>query len=127
MNNSLTAEGNDRPDQVGNPNLGGGRSRGQEVQEYFNTSAFVPNAIGAFGNVGRNSLTSPGFAGVDFGIFRFFPITERVKFQFRAEFFDLFNRPNFGAPVNYLASPGFGQIQSANSNRQIQFALKLLF
>ena len=127
MNNSLNAEGNDRPDQVGNPNLGGGRSRGQEIQEYFNPNAYAPNAIGAFGNVGRNSLIAPGSADVDFGIFRFFPIVERVKLQFRAEFFDLFNRPNFSAPVNTLASPGFGQIQSANTNRQIQFALKLLF
>jgi hypothetical protein len=126
-NNSLTSEGEDRPNLVGNPNLPGGRSRGQEVQEYFNTTAFVPNAIGQFGNTGRNILIGPGYADVDFGLFKNIPVTERLSLQFRTEAFNLFNRPNFDAPVSTLSSPGFGQIQTAEPAREFQFALKLIF
>jgi len=126
-NNSLSSEGHDRPDLVGNPNLSGGRSRGQEIQEFFNTSAFVPNAIGQFGNSGRNILSAPGYADVDFGLFKVIPIVERVRLQFRAEAFNLFNRPNFNAPVSSLNSPAFGKIQTAGDAREFQFALKVIF
>lgn len=126
-NNSLSSEGHDRPDLVGNPNLSGGRSRGQEIQEFFNTSAFVPNAIGQFGNSGRNILSGPGYADVDFGLFKVISIVERVRLQFRAEAFNLFNRPNFSAPVSSLNSPAFGKIQTAGDARELQFALKVIF
>lgn len=126
-NNSLTSEGKDRPNLVGDPNLPGGRSTGAEVQEYFNTSAFVPNGIGQFGNFGRNALIGPGLADVDLGIFKIFPVTERFRLQFRAESFNLFNHPNFNAPVSSLKSPAFGKIQSASDAREFQLALKLIF
>lgn len=126
-NNSLTSEGHDRPNLVGNPDLPGGRSTGQEIQEYFNTTAFVPNAIGQFGNFGRNVLIGPGLADVDFGLFKEIPIVERLRLQFRIEAFNLFNRPNFNAPVSSLNSPAFGKIQTAGNAREFQFALKLMF
>ncbi len=126
-NNSLTAVGNDRPNLVGNARLPGGRSRPATVKEFFNTSAFVPNAIGQFGDVGRNMLTGPGYADVDFGMFKNIPLGEARSLQFRSEFFNLFNRPNFGQPVSSLSSPAFGQIQSTNNARQIQFGMKAIF
>jgi hypothetical protein len=52
---------------------------------------------------------------------------ERATVQFRAEFFDLFNRPNFGNPVGTQSASNFGTIASAGSPRIIQFALKLSF
>ena len=57
-----------------------------------------------------------------------FPITERANLEFRAEFFNLFNTPQFGRPNGTFGNVQFGVIGSqANSPRQIQFGLKLLF
>lgn len=87
-----------------------------------------------FGNVARNSLVGPGFQNVDFSVLKTTKITERFSTQFRTEFFDLLNHPNFGQPGQTAGSATFGQISStrfptgdSGSSRQIQFAIKLLF
>jgi hypothetical protein len=103
--------------------------------EYFNPLAFVNPAAGTFGNLGRDTLNGPGLAELDFSVLKVTPITEKIKLQFRAEFFNVFNRPNFGIPnpVVYSAagttpSPTAGVITStATNSRQIQFGLKLLW
>jgi hypothetical protein len=97
------------------------------VQEYFNVAAFVPNAIGTFGNSGKNILRGPRFFDTDLGLLKDFAISERWKLQFRAEFFNAFNNVNFMQPQNYLGSSSTGQITSANNPRILQFALKLNF
>ncbi len=128
---SLSGIGNDYADQVGNPARPAGVSK---IKEYFNTAAFVPAAIGTFGNVGRNNLRGPGYADVDTSIFKNMFTGERVSAQFQAEAFNTFNRVNFGnpanantAPVATVSSGTYGQITSANSPRVFQFGLKLLF
>jgi hypothetical protein len=63
----------------------------------------------------------------DFGIFKRFPITERIGVQFRAEFFNIFNRANFNNPGASVTAAGFGSILSAADPRIGQLALKLLF
>lgn len=70
----------------------------------------------------------------DFSITKDTKITERFDLQFRSEFFDVFNHPNFGDPVLNTASASFGEILSTRfptgdfgSSRQIQFSLKLMF
>ena len=125
--NSLTAVGADRPDVIGDPKLPTDRSRGDQVAEYFETTAFLANQPGRFGNVGRNSLIGPGLANIDLGVFKRFRINERHAFQFRAEFFNLFNRPNFGQPNTTLTASAFGRILTAAPARQIQLALKYSF
>ena len=102
--------------------------------QWFNPSAFVAPAAGTYGNMGRDALTGPGMATLDFSVLKSTPLTDRTKLQFRAEFFNLFNRANFGIPntVVYTAantpSPTAGVITStATTSRQIQFGLKLLF
>ena len=125
--NSLTAVGADRPDVIGDPKLPTDRSRGDQVAEYFETTAFRANQPGRFGNVGRNSLIGPGLANIDLGVFKRFRINERHAFQFRAEFFNLFNRPNFGQPNTTLTAAAFGRILTAAPARQIQLALKYSF
>jgi len=97
------------------------------VQEFFNVSAFVPNAIGTFGNSGKNVLRGPRFFDTDMGLLKNFRIVERATLQFRAEFFNAFNNVNFGQPQNYLGSSATGQITSAGNPRILQFALKLSF
>ena len=129
--NSFSGVGADRADFIGTSfsqaKLDTGRSHGQLIQEYFNTAVFVPNAIGTFGNSGKNNLRGPGFFDMDFGLLKDTKITEHTTLQFRAEFFNLFNNVNFMQPDGNLASSSFGQITSAGDPRILQFALKVLF
>ena len=99
------------------------------------------------GNLGRNVLNGFGATEVDLTLRRQFKLYERLSLQARADFFNLFNHPNFGPPVNYMTSPLFGQAtqmlgasfgaggQTGGLNplyqiggpRSAQLALKLLF
>jgi hypothetical protein len=121
---SLSGTGNDYADRVGNPARPAGANK---IKEYFNTDAFVPAAIGTFGDIGRNSLRGPGYADVDASIFKDLLQAERVHAQFRAEAFNTFNRVNFANPVSTVSSGTYGEITSAGSPRVFQFGLKLLF
>ena len=126
---SLIPGGNSNPVHPGNPDA------------YVDASQFVLAPIGMFGNLGRNTLTSPGLADFDGSLFKYFNISEEHKLQFRAEFFNLFNRANFGAPVggggpnnaslvNADGTPNanFGQISYTRTPaRQIQIALRYIF
>ena len=94
-----------------------------------------------FGSLGRNVVIGPGFNNVDFSVIKNTNLTEAVRVQFRAEFFDLFNHANLGQPgpgvagrTAQVGSASFGVITNtrfptgdSGSSRQIQFALKLLF
>jgi hypothetical protein len=113
---------NDRPNLAGNPDLSN-----PTTSQWFNTAAFAFPAPGTFGNAGRNILEGPGFQSVNASLVKNTNFTERVKLQFRAEAFNLFNHPNFNLPDNFLGSPTFGRITSARDPRHIQFGLKLLF
>ncbi|MDP9162045.1 MAG: TonB-dependent receptor, partial [Acidobacteriota bacterium] len=126
--NSLSGVGSDRADYVGGAaSLDPNRSHGALIQQAFNVSAFVPNAIGTFGNSGKNILRGPRFFDTDLGLLKNFSVIERVSMQFRAEFFNAFNNVNFSNPQNYLGSSSAGQITSAGSPRVIQLALKMMF
>ncbi|AFL87586.1 hypothetical protein Terro_1277 [Terriglobus roseus DSM 18391] len=87
-----------------------------------------------FGNLSRNSLVGPGFSDVDFSIEKNTTIVEGVKFQVRADAFDIFNHPNFGNPVTSANSASFGLITStrfptgdSGSSRQLQIIGKIIF
>ncbi len=103
--------------------------------QYFNPAAFVNPAPGTYGNAGRNVLTGPGLAELDFSVLKTTPLTEKTKLQFRAEFFNVLNRANFGTPnavvftsASAIPSPTAGVITStATTSRQIQFGLKVLW
>lgn len=125
--NSRTGIGRDRPNLVGDWTMPSDRSKADVLAQYFNTQAFAQNAIGQFGNLGRNALRGPGLVNCDFGLFKNFPITERHKVQFRVEGFNGLNRANFTNPVARMASPTFGTILGAGPARIMQFGLKYLF
>ncbi|MGB8985377.1 MAG: TonB-dependent receptor, partial [Candidatus Sulfotelmatobacter sp.] len=144
QDNSLSGMLGDRADlavsSVQQAILGSGRSHAAQVQEWFNTSAFVPNAIGTFGDTGKNILRGPRYFDADLAAVKNAQITERVAMEFRAEFFNAFNNVNFGRPDGNLADLGatFGEITgmagSSSSNtygtaqpRIIQFAMKFSF
>ncbi len=113
---------NDRPNVVGNPNLSE-----RTPERWFNTAAFAFPAPGTFGNVGRNTLDGPGYQNVNVSLLKNTNLSEQLNLQLRAEFFNLFNHPNFNLPDNFLGSPTFGRIGSARDPRHVQFGVKLLF
>jgi hypothetical protein len=122
-----TGEFFSRPNLIGNPNLSPGQ---RTPSKWFNTAAFqkIPFGTPMFGDEPRNIVYGPGFADVDFSVFKNMNINERVKGQFRVEFFNLFNRTNFQVPVNDISSPLFGVVLStASPPRNIQLALKFSF
>ena len=125
---------NVRPNVVGGCDkaAGGGGLNGK-LSEWFNVSCFSAPPQWGFGSESRvdSSLRSDGLKNFDFALFKKTNLTERTAVEFRTEFFNLFNHPQFGFPgTNFVAggSNGFGQVTSQlNNPRLIQFALKFVF
>ena len=121
----------DRPDLLPgkskNPVLGG-------PDKYFDSTVFAFHPAGFYGNLGRNTLITPGLVSLDATLTKVFPVSERLKVDFRTEFFNLLNRANFGLPSNTIFNTN-GTIRGAagringttTTSRQIQFGQKLLF
>ena len=130
---SQTGLGEDRVNFTGiNPYGGNACGISAPCVNYLNPAAFVLPAIGTFGNVGKGSLRGPNYVDFDSGLFKEFAFAaERARLQFRAEFFNVFNRVNFNNPANSttpsFTAGGFGTLTSAQDPRIGQLALKLLF
>ena len=107
--------------------------------EWFNPNCYAPVPSGSLGNVPINSIEGPGALNLDVSIIKNTKITERLNTQFRAEFFNVLNHTQFAGPSGVVpAAAVFGQFgvpggdgaitaTVPNSQREIQFALKLLF
>lgn len=123
-----------RPMQVCNPT-----ATHQTIQQWFDPNCFTQAPVGQLGTASRTPLSGPGFVNTDFSLIKRFRITERAGMDFRAEFFNLFNHPQFGLPnadlsagtvggVKQPLNPTLGTITyTVNNPRLIQFALKLTF
>jgi Carboxypeptidase regulatory-like domain/TonB dependent receptor/TonB-dependent Receptor Plug Domain len=129
----LTLTGTDsatRPDVVAgcNPN-----NFSHTPTEWFNTACFSDNFLGRFGDAGRNVIIGPGEVEFDPSVLKNFVFKETRYVQFRAEFFNVLNHPNFDNPTTTETSSSFARITSAGvqdprlTSRQIQFALRLVF
>jgi hypothetical protein len=105
---------------------------------FINRAAFQTQAPGTFGNLGRDVVSGPGMVELDCALSRIFRLRERWQLEARAEAFNVINHPNFvgSNPTLYpsqtaltttLSSSTFGQIQSADDPRILQFAMKLRF
>ena len=119
------------PDFKGKVVLGVGEFK--KTGRYFDPNAFVLPSPGTFGNVARGSLMGPGFFNVNTSLFKRIPLKENLNLQFRAEAFNVFNHANFSHPeliifsdTNIAGSAGVIR-ETANRERQIQFALRLQF
>jgi hypothetical protein len=131
-NSNSFGGGSQRPNVVYGCNQSISGSVTNKLDEYFNTSCFTQPEAFTFGNLGRTdpALRSPGEANWDFSAFKNFSLTAEGKahLQFRAEFFNIFNRVQFNYPGQTFGSSNFGQITSQlNTPRLVQFALKLAF
>jgi hypothetical protein len=122
------------------------------VNQWLNPAAFAsPPVATTIGQTdysplggGPTQFRGPGFHRFDFSLFKEFQLSERFRLEFRSEFFNLTNHPNFSNPgfsgngvvaapgsLNYLDTTNFGKITSTrdgqNDQREIQFALKLYY
>jgi hypothetical protein len=117
------ANGFNRPNQLCN-----GRLDNHSINQFFNTECFQDPPLGELGNASRTPLYGPGFVNTDFSAIKHFRLTEATNLDFRAEFFNLFNHPQFFTPGQDVDSSDFGIItRTVNNPRLIQFALKLNF
>jgi hypothetical protein len=96
----------------------------RSTARWFNTGAFLMPPTASFGNVGRNTVIGPGLINLDLSASRSFRVGERVRLQFRSEFFNLFNTPNYNVVGRIINNPQFGAVQSQLPPRQIQFGAR---
>jgi hypothetical protein len=128
---SNTGTSSARANELRDPRLS---SSERTLQRFFDTSAIaLPNPY-TYGNAGRNTGEGPGQVNFDMSFFKNIPLSELhgnfrpQTLQFRAEFFNIFNTPQFDIPNRLVGTPQFGTITGVvNNQRQIQFSLKLLF
>ncbi len=115
-----------RPDQVAGCNA---YAANHGANQWINPACFVAPAPGLLGDANRVPVTGPGFVNTDFSVIKQFALPrEGMGLNFRAEFFNLFNHPQFGSPVADINAPGFGSVNSTvNNPRLVQFGLKLTF
>jgi hypothetical protein len=126
-NTSGSLGGGMRPNSTGKTaNLSG--SAQSRLNQWFNTAAFTQPAPYTFGNVSRNlpDVRSAGVNNWDLAFVKNTTLRERLALQFRAEFFNLTNRVQFGFPGQTLGTPQFGVVSSqVNQPRLVQFSLRL--
>ncbi len=121
------------PTERANNNGHSGKLEGDvhdRLNRYFDTTVFSQPAPFTLGNTAAylSDLRTHYVNNTDLSLFKQFFPTEHVRIQFRAEFLNAFNRVQFSAPNTSVTSTSFGVITSqANSPRQIQFGLKILF
>lgn len=126
-----------RPDLV--PGVSLTPPGGRKIGNWINTAAFATPASGTFGNAPRDVATGPGAWQMDVGMNKQIIKSEKAELQFRSEFFNLFNHPQYGSPQSTYGVQGFGQIAAtvntltpvspvgSGTPREMQFALRFQF
>lgn len=127
------------PSAIGSsrPDYGSGRvlaDNSRQTLQYLNKAAFVPvpkspvsGATIRAGNLGQGAIRAPGSVNIDFALGKNFQITERVKFQFRADMFNAFNHTSFTGISTNIEAANFGRFTSTAGARQIQMNARLSF
>jgi hypothetical protein len=115
----------DRPNQIAGVHVSH-----PSVTQWFNTASFQSQTPGIVGNERRDQIYGPGLQRVDLSVFKTFDMTERLKFEFRTEAFNVLNTAQFAFPTASLGNAAFGRISSTENSynpRIIQFAGKVYF
>ena len=115
-----------RPNQVSNCNP---YAASHSQHQWINAACFVAPPVGELGNAARVPVVGPDFVNSDFSVIKDFALPRReMGLNFRAEFFNLFNHPELGEPINDINADGFGAVNTTvNNPRLVQLALKLTF
>jgi hypothetical protein len=108
---------------------------GRKTGLWINPAAFSLVTGPGYGNAPRNIGRGPDLWQADLGLSKRIPLTENVQMQFRSEFFNIFNRAQYGLPLSDLSANTFGQIVGTvntgpvgtGTPREIQFALRFEF
>lgn len=106
----------------------------QSITNWLNSAAFAMPSTGTFGNLARNTFRGPDFWQIDASLNKDTHVNERLLVQFRAEAFNIFNRPNFDYPNATYGTVNFGKIFNTfgrtmgfGTSRQIQLSMRLRF
>ncbi len=127
---STFGAGTPRPDVAAGCQKGMSGPAQSRLGQWFNTACYSQPGQFSFGGESRTdpNLRSAGINNWDFAVFKNTTLTERMNVQFRAEFFNLTNRVQFGAPGTTLGTAQFGIVSSSrNLPRQVQFGLRFAF
>ncbi len=116
--------GTQRPNQVAPAALAGSR---RSLAAWFNTAAFVQAPAFTAGTEPRYAFYGPGIENWDTSLMRNFRFRERYRLQFRGEFYNTFNHPNFKNPNTTLGNINYGRITSDNGPRNMELALRFFF
>jgi hypothetical protein len=108
---------------------------GHRLGQWINPAAFALVSGSGYGDAPRNIARGPGLWQADFGLAKRILLSERMQMQFRSEFFNIFNRAQYGLPLADISTNTFGQIVSVvnagpvgtGTPRQMQFMLRLEF
>ncbi len=122
---SGTGGGNERPNQLHDPN-----NVDHSISKWFDTTAFQAQAVGTIGSAGRDTVYGPHYRHFDASVFKEFTFADRYTMQARIESFNLTNTPNFSAPGSTLGTPTYDVVTSSRTGstpRQLQAALRLTF
>jgi hypothetical protein len=109
------------------PELSADRSRSAQIDKWMDTTAFAAPGDGKLGNAARAVGFGPGANTTNLSLLKNFRIREKSYAQFRGEFFNLFNRPNFGLPNPSRGSAAFGTISGAAAGRFLQVGLRIVY
>jgi len=99
----------------------------QDIQEWFNTSAFVTPPAGEFGDAGRNIVPGPGTVLLDMSVSKTIQFRELRMLEIRVTANNVFNHVNFAGVDTNLNSPTFGQVISTGTMRRVTFLARFRF
>ncbi|HTZ58375.1 MAG TPA: carboxypeptidase regulatory-like domain-containing protein [Acidobacteriaceae bacterium] len=131
-----TGFGNQRPNAVGKPKVLKSVSCWFYISANAACKSLDPGGVNAFavpalytyGNLGRYTMRADDLIQFDFAMLKGFNFGNERSIEFRAEFFNIFNRPTFSAPSTTINSASGAQVSSTlNGSRQVEFALKGYF
>jgi hypothetical protein len=97
------------------------------MDQWFDPAAFSAPAPLAFGNSPTDAIRGPGSTFWDMGLFRNFPLGERLNLQYRLEAYNFINHFNWSNPGTSFGTPNFGRITNKSNPRNLQMALRLTF
>jgi hypothetical protein len=113
---------------VNNHSLHGGLGRNGKLGPYFNTQNVINlSAVGVQGDSGPHNVENPGYQDYDVSAYKTWKFGENPSLSFRADFFNIFNRVNFGSVSTYDLASNFGDVSSAYPAREIQLSMRFTF